>query len=104
MPNESHDLTPRYEDEIKAEVIDAVVAEVSSKGWAEPGVTEYAHHLVAWAPFEDGGQISTTTYNQNRKEHVQSYVQKDGNVNVGTEEHSGRKLLLLILDEKLEQS
>lgn len=102
MPNVTHDLEPRYIGGIDTEIVDYEIDTVSDKGWA--GVeNKYGHHLIAWVPFEDGGQLKTTSYNQNRKERVQSYAQKDGGVNIGTEEWAGERVLLLVLDETLEE-
>lgn len=101
MPNVSHNLEPRFEGSIDAEIIDFQIDTVSDKGWA--GVeSKHAHHLVAWAPFEDGGQLRATTYNQQEKKRVQSYVQKDGGVNIGTEEWAGERIVLLVLDRTLD--
>ena len=102
MPNVSHNLDSRFKDKIDADIIDFQIETVSDKGWV--GVeSKYAHHLIAWVPFEVGGQLKTTSYNQNRKERVQSYVQKDGGVNIGTEEWAGERILLLVLEETLDQ-
>jgi hypothetical protein len=100
MPNVSHNLDSRFEGEIDADIIDYQIETVSDNGWASVE-SEYAHHLIAWVPFEVGGQVKTTTYNQNRKERVQSYVQEDGGVNIGTEEWAGERILLLVLKETL---
>lgn len=101
MPNTSHDLEPRFEDEIDADIIASEIDTVSESGWA--GVEKkYGHHLIAWVPFKNDGQLKTTTYNQNRKERVQSYAQKDGGVNIGTEEWAGETVVLLVLDQTLE--
>lgn len=101
MPNVSHNLEPRFNDDIDAEIIDSQIDTVSDKGWA--GVeSKHAHHLITWAPLEDGGQLRTTTYNQQKKDRVQSYVQKDGGVNIGTEEWSGERIVLLVLDRTLD--
>jgi len=101
MPNVKRDLTPRFEDEIDADIVDTEVYTVGTNGYA--GVdSEYAHHLVAWAPFEDGGQLKTTSYNGNKKERTQTFVQEDGGVNIGTEEWIGERIVLLILDETLD--
>jgi len=94
-------LEPRYRDEINAEITDFEVDTVSDKGWAHVE-KEYAHHLIAWVPMEDGGQLRTTSYNQNRKERVQTYAQKDGGVNIGTEEWAGERIVLLVLDDTIE--
>ncbi|MCU4801334.1 hypothetical protein OB920_13215 [Halobacteria archaeon HArc-gm2] len=102
MPNVSHDLEPRFDREIDADIVDFGIDEVSGKGWA--GVeSKYGHHLVAWVPMEDRGQLKTTTYSQKHKKRVQSYVQKDGGINIGTEEWAGKRILILILDRKLEE-
>ena len=102
MPNKSHNLDPRFENEIDADIVDVEVATVTSNGWANIN-SDYEHHLVVWAPFRVDGQLKGTTYNQNRKERVQTFVQKgDGNVNIGTEEWGGERIVLLILDEQIE--
>lgn len=101
MPNVSHNLDSRFEDDIDADIVGFQLDTVSDKGWA--GVeSKYAHHLIAWVPFEVGGQLKTTSYNQNKKERVQSYAQKDGGVNIGTEEWAGERVLLLVLDETID--
>jgi hypothetical protein len=64
--------------------------------------SEYSHHLVAWAPFRIDGQIHTTTYNQKKKEEVQSYIQEDGGINIGTEEWAGKQIVVLVLDRSIE--
>lgn len=102
MPNVSHNLNPRFKDDIEANIVDFEIDTVSSKGWAHVE-SEYAHHLIAWVPFEVGGQLKTTSYNQTKKKRVQSYVQKDGGVNIGTEEWAGERILLLVLDETLDE-
>ena len=101
MSNIARDLTPRFPDEIDADVIDVATYTVGTNGYA--GVdSKYAHHLVAWAPLRNQGQIKTTTYNQNKKKQVQSYVQSEGGVNIGTEEWIGERIVILVLDEMLE--
>jgi hypothetical protein len=100
MPNVSHNLEPRFKEDIDAEIVDFSVDKVSGSGWV--GVdSDYAHHLVAWVPLKTRGQLKTTSYNQNKKRRVQSYVQKDGGVNIGTEERAGERILLLILDRTI---
>jgi hypothetical protein len=101
MPNVSHNLKPRFQDNIDADIVDFQIDTVSKNGWAHVE-SKYSHHLIAWAPFEVGGQIRTTSYNQNKKERVQSYAQKDGGVNIGTEEWVGERILLLVLDKTLD--
>lgn len=102
MPNVSHNLDPRFEGCIDVGIVDFQVDTVSDKGWANVE-NKYAHHLIAWVPLEVGGQLKTTSYNQNKKKRVQSYVQKDGGVNIGTEEWAGERILLLVLDETLDE-
>lgn len=102
MPNRALDKTPQFEGEIDTDVVDVFVSEVSSHGYASAD-SSYGHHLVAWAPFENKGQVRTTTYNQNEKDEVQSFVQMEGGVNVGTEEWAGKRVVLLILDETLDE-
>ncbi|MDL0121771.1 hypothetical protein [Halobacterium salinarum] len=102
MPNKNHNLEPRYDGPIDEDVVDVETSGVDDYGYA--GVeSKYGGHLVAWAPFEDGGQIKTTSYNQNKKKRTQSYVQQDGAVNIGTEEWVGERLVILILDQKIEE-
>ena len=101
MPNVSHDLTPRFEGDIDAEVVDSFVDTVGPKGWADVE-SRYGGHLIAWAPLVTRGQIHTTTYNQTKKEKVQSYAQQDGGVNIGTEEWAGERIVLLVLDRTLD--
>lgn len=102
MPNTTHDLTPHFKDEINAEIVDFNVYTVGEGGYAEVD-KKYAHHLVAWAPLKDGGQLKTTSYNQNKKERTQTYVQKEGGVNIGTEEWIGERIVLLVLDRTLDK-
>jgi hypothetical protein len=101
MPNVSRNLEPRFEGEIDAEIIDFEIDTVSDNGYAHVE-NDYEHHLIAWAPFEDGAQLKTTSYNQQRKERTQTYAQKsDGGVNIGTEEWAGERIVMLILDRKI---
>lgn len=101
MPNVSHDLKSRFSDGIDAQVVESFTGTVSGKGWASVE-SKYGGHLVAWAPFLTRGELKTTSYNQNRKKHVQSYVQKDGGVNIGTEEWAGERIVILVLDKTLD--
>ncbi|MFC7164755.1 hypothetical protein [Halospeciosus flavus] len=102
MPNKNHNLESRFDGPIDADIIDTETSVVGDSGYA--GVeSKYGGHLVAWAPFEDGGQIKTTSYNQNEKKRTQSFVQQDGGINIGTEEWVGERLIILILDKKLEE-
>jgi len=101
MPNTSHNRTPRFDDEIDAGIVNCFVEQVSDKGYVNID-SEYGHHLVAWAPFKTDGHIHTTTYDQNQKEQLQSYVQQDGGINIGTEEWSGKRIVVLVLDQLIE--
>lgn len=102
MPNVSHNLEPRYEDEIDADVIDAQIVTVSNNGYTSVE-GDYDHHLIAWIPFEAGGQLKTKSYNQNEKKRVQSYVQEGGSINIGTEEWANERISVLVLDETLNE-
>lgn len=102
MPNVTHDLRKRYSRGIDADIVDTHVAEVNGSGYADIK-SDLQHHLVAWIPVDTGGGIRTTSYHGNRKEHTQSYVQKDGNVNIGSDEWAGQRVVVLILDETLDE-
>lgn len=101
MPNVTHDLQERYSRRIDAEIVDTHVKEVNKSGFADIK-SDLHHHLVAWIPVDVGGGIRTTFYHGNRKEHAQCFVQKDGNVNIGSEEWAGQRVVVLILDETLD--
>lgn len=102
MPNQPLNKEPQYDGEIDANIIDVFVSEVNGKGWAHAS-SKYGHHHVAWAPFCEDGKLRTTSYNQNEKKRVQSFIQKsDGNVNIGTEEWAGDRVVILVLDETLD--
>jgi hypothetical protein len=97
-----HDLTPMFQDEIDAEILDVSLEKVSSDGWV--GVNEwqkYHNHAVVFAHFVERGQLKTTHYDGQKKRQVQNFVQKDGGINIGTEEWQGRQLLLAVLDQKV---
>lgn len=102
MPNVSHELEPRFSDAIDADVTDTRISAVNERGWTNIE-SKFGHQLVAWVPLEDGGQLRTTSYNQNRRERVQSYVQKDGGINIGTEEWAGRRVVILVLDRTIDE-
>ncbi|WP_336328721.1 hypothetical protein [Halovenus sp. HT40] len=101
MPNTSHDLTPRYKDGIDADVLETHVAEVNDSGYVDH-VTDLTHHTAAWVSLTRPGQLNTTTFDGNRKERRQTYVQSDGSINIGTEEHAGERVLVIILDEQID--
>jgi hypothetical protein len=101
MPNVSHDLRKRYDRSINAEILETHVEEVNGAGYADIN-SDLVHHLIAWIPVDLGGGLRTTFYHGNRNEHVQSYVQKDGNVNIGSEEWAGQRVVVLVLDGTLD--
>ncbi|WP_227134067.1 hypothetical protein [Halorubellus salinus] len=97
-----HDLTPMYQGEIEADVLETSLETVSSAGWVKvTDWTEYHNHAVVFAHFAEGGQLKTTHYDGQKKKEVQNFVQTDGGINIGTEEWQGKTLLLAVLDEKV---
>ena len=102
MTNVTHDLRKRYDRSIEAGIDDTLVTTVNDTGYAEIN-SDLTHHLVAWIPVDLGGGIRTTSYNGSRREHVQSFVQKDGNVNIGSKEWADERVVVLILDETLDK-
>ena len=91
-----------FRDEIDAEVLDVTLERPSSDGWVRVSDwTEYHDHAVVFVHFVDRGQLRTTHYDGQKRKEVQNFVQKDGRINVGTEEWQGKKLLLAVLDEKV---
>jgi len=101
VPNVDHDLTPRFDAEIDADPVAVATETVSDNGYVTIS-SEYSHHLVAWAPFENGGGLQTTTHNGNENQRVQSYVQTEGSINIGTEAWSGREIIVVVLDETID--
>lgn len=100
MPYKNHDLTPMFDAEIDVDPIAVTTGTVSENGYV--GIdSEFAHHTVAWAPFETGGQLRTVSFKENTKKEDQSYVQTDGSIKIGTEEWTGKKLLIVVLDQKI---
>lgn len=63
-----HDLTPIFQGEIDAEILDISLEEVSSDGWV--GISEwtkYHNHAVVFAHFAEGGQLKTTHYDGQKR-------------------------------------
>lgn len=100
-----HDLTPIYksmENEIDAEILDVSLETPSADGWVKVTEwTKYHNHAVVFAHFAEGGQLKTTHYDGQKKEEVQNFVQKDGGVNIGTEEWQNKNLLVVVLDKQV---
>jgi hypothetical protein len=97
-----HDLEPLFQNEIEAEILDVTQETPSSKGWVKVNEwTKYHDHAVVFVHFIDGGQLKTTHYDGQKKKHVHNFVQKDGGINIGTEEWQGKRLLLAVLDKKV---
>lgn len=97
-----NDLTPMFQGEIDAEVLETSLEEPSSKGWVNINEwTKYHNHAVVFAHFAEGGQLKTTHYDGQKKKQVQNFVQNDGGINIGTEEWQGKQLLLAVLDTKV---
>lgn len=92
------DLNPRFDGDIDADVIDFETDTVSENGFVRID-SDYRDHCIAWVPLKTDAQLNTKTYNQNKKKYCQTYAEKDGAVNIGTEEYAGERILLLILDE-----
>lgn len=106
MPNKGYELTPQFErhKEIDAEIIDVFVKEVDKNGWVNID-SEYERKLVAWAPFESGGVLRTTTISGQGQEVKQSWVQQsDGGVNIGPSRWDGRRVIILVLDQENEEA
>jgi hypothetical protein len=98
----AHDLTPMFQNEIDAEILDYSLETPSPDGWVKVSEwTKYHNHTVAFAHFAEGGQLKNTHYDGQKKKEVQNFVQIDGKINIGTEEWQNKQLLVLVLDKKV---
>lgn len=98
----THDLTPLFQGEIDAEILDVAIEVPSSKGYVKINEwKKYHNHAVVFAHFATNGQLRTTHYDGQKKKEVQNFVQQNGSVNIGTEEWQGKKLILAVLDKKV---
>ena len=96
------DRKPMFQGEIDAEILDTSIETPSSEGFVKINDwTQYHNHTVVFAHFSEGGQLKTTHYDGQKKKQQQNFVQKDGRVNVGTEEWQVKKLLVVVLDKKV---
>jgi hypothetical protein len=96
------DRNPMFEGEIDAEILDTSIETPSSKGFVKVNDwTQYHNQAVVFAHFADGGQLKTTHYDGQKKKEQQNFVQKDGRINVGSEEWQIKKLLVVVLDKKV---
>jgi hypothetical protein len=65
----SHDLTPIFQNEIDAEILDYSLETPSSEGWVKVSKwTKYHNHTVVFAHFAEGGQLKNTHYDGQKKE------------------------------------
>lgn len=91
-----------FHGEIDAEILETSLETVSSEGWVKVTEwTKYHNHAVVFSHFAEGGQLKTKHYDGQKKKQVQNFVQKDGGINIGTEEWQGKQLLLAVLDKKV---
>jgi|APHM01.1.fsa_nt_gi hypothetical protein len=98
----ARDLTPMFQNEIDAEILDYSLETPSSDGWVK--VTDwkkYCNHTVVFAHFAESGQLNNTHYDGQKRKTVQNFVQADGKINIGTAEWQNKQLLVLVLDEKI---
>ena len=64
-----NDLTPMFQGEIDAEVLETSLEEPSSKGWVNINEwTKYHNHAVVFAHFAEGGSTQDHTLRRTEKE------------------------------------